>query len=106
MPKVFRKRDGTRLEPLAASHYQDGMMKRSQLLDEIASRISRIQQKHPVRVAIDGVDAAGKTTMAEELVAPLKAYGRPVIRASIDGFHNPARVRHNRGAASPAGYYY
>src|SRR5688572_29726232 len=82
------------------------MMKRSQVLDELASRISRIEQKHPVRVAIDGVDAAGKTTMAEELVAPLKAYGRPVIRASIDGFHNPARVRHNRGAASPAGYYY
>ena len=81
-------------------------MKRSQLLNELASRISRIEQQHPIRVAIDGVDAAGKTTLAQELVAPLKTYGRPVIRASIDGFHNPARLRHNQGATSPEGYYY
>lgn len=81
-------------------------MKRSQLLDELASRIIQIELPHPIRVAIDGPDAAGKTRLAEELVAPLRAYGRPVIRASIDGFHNPARIRHQRGATSPEGYYH
>jgi hypothetical protein len=40
-----------------------------------------------VRVAIDGVDGVGKTTLADELVAPLQLLGRDVIRASIDGFH-------------------
>jgi uridine kinase len=81
------------------------MMKRLQLLDYLASRIIQIEQPHPIRVAIDGPDAAGKTTLAQELVAPLQAHGRPVIRASIDSFHNPAPTRYRRGDSSPEGYY-
>jgi len=82
------------------------MMERSQLVNYLAGRIIRIGQPHPVRVAIDGPDAAGKTTLAQELVAPLQARGWQTIRASIDGFHNPALIRHRRGHASPEGYYY
>jgi uridine kinase len=85
---------------------QDEMMERSQLLDHLVRQIIRIERPHPLRVAIDGPDAAGKTTLAQELIAPLQAYGRPVIRASIDGFHNPAHHRHRRGLASPEGYFY
>jgi uridine kinase len=81
-------------------------MKRSQLLEVLVQRIVHIERPHPVRVAIDGVDAAGKTTLAEELVTPLQACGRPVIRAPIDGFHHPARLRYQRGATSPEGYYH
>ena len=80
-------------------------MERSQLVNTLAGRILRIEQPHPVRVAIDGPDAAGKTTLAQELAAPLQARRRPVIRASIDGFHNPALVRYGRGENSPEGYY-
>ena len=80
-------------------------MKRLQLIDDLAGRINEIQQSNPVRVAIDGPDAAGKTTLAEELITPLQACGRPVIRASVDGFHNPAHVRYKRGSDSPEGYY-
>lgn len=80
-------------------------MTREALLSELAGRIGRVSRPHPVRVAVDGVDAAGKTTLADELVAPLERLGRPVIRASIDGFHNPAAVRHRRGDASPEGYF-
>ena len=86
--------------------YWDGMMERSRLVNYLASRIIQIEQPHPIRVAIDGPDAAGKTTLAQELAVPLQARGRPVIRASIDGFHNPARVRHRRGPGSPEGYYH
>ena len=82
------------------------MMERSRLVDYLAGRIIRVERPHPVRVAIDGPDAAGKTTLAQELLAPLQARGRPVIRASIDGFHQPARVRHRRGRTSPEGFYY
>ena len=57
-------------------------MTRQELVLELAQRISRISCAHSVRVAIDGVDAAGKTTLADELVAPLERLGRPVIRAS------------------------
>jgi len=55
-------------------------------------------------VAIDGVSVVGKTVLADELVAPLERRGRPVIRASIDGFHNPRTVRHRLGPDSPKGY--
>ena len=81
-------------------------MKRSQLLDYLADQIIQIKRPHPIRVALDGPDAAGKTTLAEELVALLQDRGRVVIRASIDGFHNPARIRHARGLTSPEGYYH
>lgn len=81
-------------------------MKRSQLLDYLVNRIIQIERPHPIRIAIDGPDAAGKTTLAQELILPLQAYGRSVIRASIDGFHNSARIRHKRGSTSPEGYYH
>ena len=82
------------------------MIKRSQFLEELASQVIQIEQPHPLRVAIDGPDAAGKTTLAQELIEPLQSYGRPVIHASIDGFHNPARIRYRRGINSPEGYYH
>ena len=81
-------------------------MKRPELLDSLAARIAAVERPHPVRVAIDGPDAAGKTTLADELVAPLQASGQKVIRASIDGFHNPAKIRFARGRSSASGYYY
>lgn len=80
-------------------------MLRLGLLKALTSRIVAIRCDHPVRVAIDGVDAAGKTTLADELIEPIRAHGRPVIRASIDGFHNPRAVRYQRGASSATGYY-
>jgi uridine kinase len=75
------------------------------VLDELAARIVARDAAHPLRVAVDGIDAAGKTTLADELVAPLRARGRPVIRASVDGFHRTRAERYRRGAASPEGYY-
>jgi uridine kinase len=56
-------------------------------------------------VAVDGVDGSGKSTLADELVEPLRRTGRKVIRASIDGFHNPRAVRYFRGSDSPEGYF-
>jgi uridine kinase len=53
-------------------------------------------------VAIDGPDAAGKTTLADALVERLS---RPVLRASIDGFHRPRHERMARGRLSPEGCY-
>jgi len=81
-------------------------MKRTQAIEKLAGEIARINRPHPVRVAIDGVDAAGKTTLADELVAPLEALGRTVIRASIDGFHNPRIIRYQAGDTAPEGYYH
>jgi uridine kinase len=80
-------------------------MDRSTLIRDLAERIARIERPHPVRVAIDGVDGAGKTTLAEELAGPVRSHGRLVIRASVDGFHNPRRLRYRLGRDSPEGYF-
>ena len=80
-------------------------MERSALLEMLAENIACVTRPHPVRAAIDGVDGVGKTTLANELVAPLLRRGMPVIRASIDGFHNPRAVRYRLGRSSPEGYF-
>jgi uridine kinase len=78
---------------------------RRRVLEVLAGRIAGLAPAHPTRVALDGVDAAGKTTLADELAAALAELGRPVIRASLDDFQHPRAVRYRRGPESPAGYY-
>lgn len=75
---------------------------RQAFLKTLAAQISMIDVGYPLRVAIDGVDASGKTTLADELV---KQFDRPVIRASIDKFHRPRVDRYKKGVDSPEGYY-
>lgn len=58
-----------------------------------------------LRVAVDGVDGAGKTTFADELAGVLGQRGRQVLRASADGFHRPRGERSRRGRHTPEGVY-
>jgi uridine kinase len=76
---------------------------RADLLRELERIILDRALPHPTRVAIDGVDAAGKTTLASEIAAVLKTCARQVVRASIDGFHNPKHVRRRDDSAE--GYF-
>lgn len=78
---------------------------RIEVLVQLAEIICAVKIVHPLRVAIDGGDAAGKTTLANELTSLIEGRGRPVIRASVDGFHNPRELRYQRGEDSPEGYY-
>ncbi len=80
-------------------------MARLEVLNQLADLIVSIVPPHPTRVAIDGVDAAGKTTIANELVNLIETRGRQVIRASIDRFHRSRAERYQHGADSPEGYY-
>jgi len=82
----------------------EGASRRHAVL-ELADTIAGIERGHPLRVAIDGVGASGKTCLADELASALRARGRQVIRAGVDGFHNPPAARYRRGADSPLGYY-
>lgn len=77
----------------------------SSVLEDLADRICACPRKHPLRVGIDGIDASGKTTLADALVAPVELRGRSVIRASIDHFHNPRSIRYRLGPDSPEGYF-
>jgi uridine kinase len=80
-------------------------MTREELLVDIASHLVRLPQQPVLRVAVDGVDAAGKSTLANGLATCIRRFGRPVIRTSIDGFHNPRSIRYQRGALSADGFY-
>lgn len=71
----------------------------------VANRIVSLRLPHPVRVAVDGRTASGKTTFAAALARAICEAGRPVISTSVDAFHNPAAVRHQQGRWSPDGYY-
>lgn len=77
---------------------------RGQVLQQLTRTLTALRPGHVPRVAIDGPDAAGKTTLADDL-AGLISTRRPVIRASIDGWHHPAERRYQRGRDSAEGYY-
>jgi uridine kinase len=76
------------------------------VLEELATRLAGVSLGWPVRVAIDGRTASGKTTLANEVASLIRDKGRPIIRTSIDGFHRPKATRYARGRHSPEGYYY
>jgi len=75
------------------------------LLRCLAAAIVELHPARIVRVAIDGVDGAGKTTLADALAPMVAEQGRPAIRASVDDFHHPRGLRYARGRHSPDGYY-
>jgi uridine kinase len=77
----------------------------NQIVEEIATFIGRYKREHILRVAVDGVDGVGKTTFADKLGGAVERIGRPVIRSSVDGFHNPRELRYRRGRTSPEGFY-
>lgn len=79
---------------------------RERLIAALAARVPHpTSQGRPVLVGVDGVDGAGKTVLADELAAALRAAGRTVVRASVDGFHRPRAERYARGRTSPEGFY-
>jgi uridine kinase len=79
---------------------------REATLGELARLILALERSSPVRVAIDGRTASGKTTFADELGVVVAQRNRQVIRTSIDGFHRPRAERYARGRYSPEGYYF
>jgi uridine kinase len=79
---------------------------RGELLDRVLAVIQTVTVTHPLRVAVDGPPAAGKTTLADELGHALRAQGRYVIRASIESFLLPRAQRYRRGELSAEGCYH
>lgn len=80
-------------------------MERPEFISLVAERIALEHCDAPYIVAIDGVDAAGKTILAGELADVLRARGVSVSEASVDGFHNFRSVRTARGRNNPEGFY-
>lgn len=74
------------------------------MLEQVAGRI-RESGVGRLRVGIDGLTAAGKTSFGHELAQRISRAGRPVLRASLDDFKKPWRDRHLYDRESGEGYY-
>jgi uridine kinase len=81
---------------------------RSARLDQL-SHVLLAHARHTsggvLRVAVTGITASGKSTLAAELVERILALGTPCFRVPVDGFHNPRAIRYRRGRESAEGYY-
>jgi uridine kinase len=79
---------------------------RAALIGDVAARVAGLAPGR-LRVAIDGLTCAGKTSFGHELAAALRDLGRPTIRASMDDFKNPWREARELGydRLSGEGYY-
>jgi len=66
---------------------------RQALIEELAELICDRPPGSYVRVAVDGAPAARPEALADELVAPVRLRGRPVIRVSAGDFLRPASLR-------------
>jgi uridine kinase len=78
--------------------------KRARVLDRLVEMIDLLGD-HRLRIAIDGLTAAGKTSLGHELAHGLSRRGRPVLRASLDDFKRPWSERHLYDRLSGEGYY-
>jgi len=78
---------------------------RQQLLEDLVTEFGRLYGKGRTMLAVDGPDAAGKSTFADHLAAAFERAGRTAFRASIDGFQRPREERYRAGRLSPEGYY-
>src|SRR5579871_2127357 len=79
---------------------------RGELLGRLTAAIESVTAAHPLRVAVDGPPAAGKTTLADELALLLRSRGREVIRTSTEGFQLPRAQRYRRGEFSADANYH
>ncbi len=77
---------------------------RAAVLDHVVERILAFGARR-VRVAIDGLTAAGKTSMGHELAQGVADAGRVALRASLDDFKRPWRESHLYDRFSGEGYY-
>lgn len=89
--------------PLTAS--ADPSPARAALLAQVAALVPAPVGEDCVRVGVDGVDGAGKSTFARELAEALRSQGRPVLELSVDDWHRPRAERYARGRRSPEGFW-
>ncbi len=71
----------------------------------IAKRIAAIQKTTPILLCIDGIDGSGKTFFARKLAAAVAQTGKNVVLCAVDDFHNPQKIRYQKGQFSPLGFY-
>ena len=67
------------------------------LVGHVVDRVSTHPTTTPVRVLVDGHPVTRPEALADALVEPLRAAGRPVVRVRTDDFLRPASLRLEHG---------
>jgi len=81
---------------------------RTEVVEKLAQLVvaaSRRKSDAVLRVAVTGITASGKSTLATELMDRIRQLGHRCARLAVDGFHNPKSIRYRRGRESAEGYY-
>ena len=81
-------------------------MNNKELVELIAKEIIIINKNKASIIAFDGVDASGKTTLANSVHDYFKERNIETIRVSIDKFHNEKEIRIHKGEFSPEGFFF
>ena len=79
------------------------MSERSEVVAELAAWLAAMRLGHPVRIAVDGITAAGKSTFAGEVADAIT--GRAGVHLSTDDYHHQRARRRRLGPLSGDGYY-
>jgi hypothetical protein len=74
------------------------------LVADLVERI-RAAPARWLRVAVDGPPAAAPGDLADALVDPVRAAGRPALRVRAEDFLRPASLRLEFGRTNPDAYY-
>lgn len=78
---------------------------RRELLESLVREFAHHYAKGRTLFGVDGPDAAGKTTFADDLALAFERAGFASVRASMDDFHRPREERYRAGRYSGEGYY-
>ena len=81
------------------------MSQKNKIIGNLCSRVLSIQKNGPILVGIDGVDGSGKTQFAKTLADALSHSNRPILRSSVDFFHNKGSVRKPQGKKSSVSFF-
>lgn len=75
------------------------------VITSLAKQLIKKKTSHPMRIGIDGMTAAGKTTFSRHLAQAFVNRGVSTIIVSLDSFHHPKAIRYSLGRESAEGYY-
>ena len=75
-------------------------MTEKEVFDLITERTKKIvlKKRKVVRVAINGIEGAGKTTFTKKLTEYLNQTTTKALHISIDGFHNKKKILPSTGS--------
>jgi hypothetical protein len=75
------------------------------LVEELAERLAGERPGQWLRVALDGAPAAAPERLADALVDPLRARGRPAVPVSARGFLRAPSLRYEFGRTNADAFY-